>query len=153
MDAALEGLLDAERERALPAITPRDVRVPHLENMATTLVGMRRVGKSYLLLQQMQEILMAGVPRSSMLTMNLEDDRLGVAGLTTLDQALEYLFRTGPARCSEVAYLFLDEIQVVVGWEQFALKSAPTALARTLQIRAMWLCRFKPEECPQGTCA
>jgi uncharacterized protein len=122
MDSTLEGLLDAERERPLPLITQRDVRVPHLENMATTLVGMRRVGKSYLLLQQMQELLAVGVPRSSMLSMNLEDDRLGVVGLDTLNEALEYLFRTGPNRTSEAAYLFLDEIQVVAGWEQFVLR-------------------------------
>lgn len=130
MDIVLEGLLDSERERPLPPITPRDVRVPHLENMATALVGMRRVGKSYLLFQQMQELLAAGVPRSSMLSLNLEDDRLGVAGLNTLDDALEYLFRTGPKRMSQTAYLFLDEIQVVPSWEQFVLRVLNTENVR-----------------------
>jgi len=42
-------------------------------------VGVRRVGKSYLLFQQMTQLLAAGVPLSSMLFLNLEDDRLARA--------------------------------------------------------------------------
>jgi predicted AAA+ superfamily ATPase len=122
MNPMLELLLDEQRTVPLPPLTQRDVRIPELPGMATALVGMRRVGKSYVLYQEMQRLIAAGTPRSSILALNLEDDRLGTPDLTTLNDALEYLFRTGPVRQEQVGYLFLDEIQAIPGWEQFVLR-------------------------------
>lgn len=130
MDPALEQLLDEQRTVPLPALTRRDVRVPDIEGVANAFVGMRRVGKSYLMIQEMGRLLAQGVPRSSMLALNLEDDRLGRADLTTLSDALEYLFRTGPARHTETAHLFLDEVQAIPGWEQFVLRVLNTENVR-----------------------
>ncbi len=130
MDAALQRVLEEQSAQPLPPLTPRDIRVPSIEGVATALVGMRRVGKSYLLFQQMAELLAAGIPRSSMLFLNLEDDRLGGPTTNTLDEALEYLFRTGPKRHTQTAYLFFDEIQVVPGWEQFVLRVLNTENVR-----------------------
>jgi uncharacterized protein len=122
MNPALALLLDEQRSAPLPPLTLRDVSVPQLPGIATALVGMRRVGKSYLLYQEMQRLIAAGTPRSSILTLNLEDDRLGPANLTTLSEALEYLFRTGPRRHEQPGYIFLDEVQVVPEWEKFVLR-------------------------------
>jgi uncharacterized protein len=122
MDPALEQLLEEQRAAPLPPLTRRDVRIPELPGMATALVGMRRVGKSYVLFQEMQRLLASGTPRSSILALNLEDDRLGAVDLTTLSDSLEYLFRTGPTRHEQTGYLFLDEVQAVPGWEQFVLR-------------------------------
>jgi predicted AAA+ superfamily ATPase len=130
MDLALEHILDEQQAAPLPPLTTRDVRVPDLEGTAIAFVGMRRVGKSYLMLQEMHRLLADGVPRSHMLALNLEDDRLGPADLSTLSDALEYLFRTGPARHDQTAHLFLDEVQVVQGWEQFVLRVLNTENAR-----------------------
>ena len=122
MNPALALLLDEQRSATLPTLTQRDVSLPRLPGIATALVGMRRVGKSYLLYQEMQRLIAAGIPRSSILTLNLEDDRLGPADLTTLSEALEYLFRTGPRRHEQPGYIFLDEVQVVPEWEKFVLR-------------------------------
>jgi len=130
MDAALERVIEEQAAQSLPRLTARDIRVPSIEGIATALVGMRRVGKSYLLFQQMLELQAAGVSRSSMLFLNLEDDRLGTTTVQTLDQALEYLFRTGPRRHVDTAYLFFDEVQVVSGWEQFVVRVLNTENAR-----------------------
>lgn len=130
MDATLRRVLEEQAAQPLPRLTARDIRVPSIEGVATALVGMRRVGKSYLLFQQMLELQAAGVPRSSMLFLNLEDDRLGTPTTQTLDDGLEHLFRTGPRRHSETAYLFFDEIQVVPGWERFVVRVLNTENAR-----------------------
>jgi len=130
MDATLQRVLEEQAAQPLPVLTRRDVRVPIIDGVATALVGMRRVGKSYLLYQQMSELAAAGVPRSSMLFLNLEDDRLGTPTTQTLDQALEYLFRTGPERHADTAYVFLDEVQAVTGWEQFVLRVLNTENVR-----------------------
>jgi uncharacterized protein len=130
MDSALEQLLEEQRATPLPPLTRRDIRIPELAGMATALVGMRRVGKSYVLFQEMQRLIASGTPRSSILALNLEDDRLGAVTLTTLSNSLEYLFRTGPTRHEHTAYLFLDEIQAVPRWEQFVLRVLNTENVR-----------------------
>ncbi len=130
MDGGLELLLEEQRSMPLPELTARDVRVPELPNMATAFVGMRRVGKSYLMGQEIGRLLSSGVPRSSILWLNLEDDRLGAATSQTLSDALEWLFRFGPRRYEETAHLFLDEVQAVPGWERFVLRVINTENAR-----------------------
>lgn len=130
MNTALEVLLEEQSTAPLPTLTPRDIRIPELPGMATALVGMRRVGKSYALFQEMQRLIAAGTPRSSILALNLEDDRLGAPDLSILSEALEYLFRTGPRRHEQPGYVFLDEIQVVPGWEQFVLRVLNTENVR-----------------------
>lgn len=130
MDSGLQRILEEQSAQPLPPLTPRDIRVPSVAGVATALVGMRRVGKSYLLFQQMAELLTAGVPRESMLFLNLEDDRLGQPSARTLDDALEHLFRTGPQRGSQTAYLFFDEIQAAEDWERFVLRVLNTENAR-----------------------
>jgi predicted AAA+ superfamily ATPase len=130
MDPALEQILNEQRAAPLPPLTTRDIRVPDVDGMAVAFVGMRRVGKSYLMLQEMHRLLGQGVPRSHMLALNLEDDRLGRVDLSMLDAALEHLFRTGPARHTQTAHLFLDEVQAVPGWEQFVLRVLNTENAR-----------------------
>ncbi len=132
MNSALLQLLDEQRTAPLPPLTRRDLRLPELPGMATALVGMRRAGKSYVLFQEMQRLLAAGTPRSSILSLNLEDDRLGQPDLALLSEALEYLFRTGPRRHEQPAYIFLDEVQAVPGWERFVLRVLNTENVRVL---------------------
>lgn len=63
-------------ERPLPRPTPRDVPLPLLPGKADALVGMRRVGKTWRIYQQLAELLDQGVPKERMLYVNLEDERL-----------------------------------------------------------------------------
>jgi predicted AAA+ superfamily ATPase len=132
MNSALALLLDEQRTAPLPLLTQRDVRLPRLPGIATALVGMRRVGKSYVLYQEMQRLIETGTPRSSILALNLEDDRLGQPDLSTLSDALEYLFRTGPPRHEQPGYVFLDEIQAVPDWEKFVLRVLNTENVRVV---------------------
>lgn len=131
MDDALRRVVDDYSAFPIPPLTRREIRFPEVGETAVALVGMRRVGKSYFMYQRMQELLEQGVPRSSMLFLNLEDDRLGVdVGLPHLDRMLEYFFETGPRRHEERAYLFFDEIQAVPGWEKFILRVINTENVR-----------------------
>ena len=85
------------------------------------LVGVRRAGKSYALFQHIQDLIEAKqATRESILYVNFEDDRL--AGITVADlhlvlDAFKELFDTQPI-------IFLDEIQIVAGWEKFARRLA-----------------------------
>jgi len=83
-------------------------------------VGLRRVGKSYLMFQQIRHLINTGHSQEEMLYFNFEDDR--IASLDTDDLDLIKV-------CYEEMYnhqpiFFLDEIQIVEKWEKFARRLA-----------------------------
>ncbi|MFH1468580.1 MAG: ATP-binding protein [Pseudomonadota bacterium] len=104
--------------------------MPEIPGKAVALVGMRRSGKTWRLFDEMRSLHERGVPRGRMLYLNLEDDRLGPMDTATLDTALEVFFRRDPAARTEGSWIFLDEIQVVSGWERFARRVLDTERAR-----------------------
>ncbi len=108
---------------AAPArvLTRRDLRLPRVPGKALAVIGMRRSGKTTYLFQCLAERLAAGTPREALLYFNFEDERL--AGLTAADLSLlvEEYYRLQPQfRDRRRITFFLDEIQVVPGWETFA---------------------------------
>lgn len=103
-----------------PALTRRSVHIPEVPGKALAVIGMRRAGKTSLLWQMLAERLAAGEPRSALLYLNFEDERL--AGLTGADlsQVTELYFRLHPEWRDQRRVLFLlDEIQVIPGWEVY----------------------------------
>lgn len=129
-DAILARLIAEQQDRPLPDVVPREVRLPDVEGKADALVGMRRSGKTYRLLGEIRSILEQGVPRTRVLYLNLEDDRLANVDLETLDRALELFYLRDPDARTDGAWLFLDEVQVVPGWERFARRVLETERAR-----------------------
>ena len=88
-------LTDGEAE-PLPDPTPRDAALAQRAGKVDAVIGMRRVGKSWLLLSRMRELLAAGVPRSRLLHVEFEDDRL--ADLRAQDlHLLDYVLTSGRA--------------------------------------------------------
>lgn len=118
-DQLLSLLISDFQARPLPNLVPRDLRVPMLPGKATALVGMRRVGKTYAMYDIMRRLLAEGVPKTSLLYLNLEDERLGAPTTGTLDRALELFYQQAATARERRSYVFLDEIQVVPDWERF----------------------------------
>lgn len=90
------------------------------DNLNYVLVGLRRAGKSYLLFQQIHHLLDNGHDIEEILYFNFEDDRLGmmtISDLDTIKTAYEEMYSSTPI-------FFLDEIQIVNGWEKFARRLA-----------------------------
>lgn len=82
-----------------------------------TITGVRRCGKSTLLLQFCRELLKKGVDRGDILIVNLEDPRFRGISLELLNRVYEvYLEELNP---SKKHYVILDEVQAVGGWEKF----------------------------------
>jgi hypothetical protein len=105
----------------VPAMTRRDIRLPLVKGKAHAVIGMRRSGKSTFLWQCLAERLAGGSPREALLYLNLEDERL--IGMTAVDLGgvIEEWFRQIPGIRDRVrATLFLDEIQLIPGWETVA---------------------------------
>ncbi|MDR0842061.1 MAG: ATP-binding protein [Acidobacteriota bacterium] len=83
-------------------------------------VGLRRAGKSCLMFRQIQQLLATGHSRDEILYFNFEDDRLTELDAPLLDSikvCYEEMFDCRPI-------FFLDEIQIVSGWEKFARRLA-----------------------------
>lgn len=101
---------------------PRDITgrlKPFLDSRdILALAGPRRAGKTTVMYQVMDELESRGVPREAMLHVNLEEPGfspdLGLGLLDRLyDSYREEVFPEGRA------YLFLDEVQQVPGWERW----------------------------------
>lgn len=104
----------------LPVLTPRLARVPAIPGKVHAVVGMRRAGKTFFLYQQMLNRLALGLSRDSLVYFNFEDERL--AGMEAGHLSLlieEYYLRFPQSRERKSTTFFLDEIQVVAGWETF----------------------------------
>ena len=92
------------------------------ENLNYCLVGIRRAGKSYLLIQRIHELLKEGVPEDHILYVNFEDERL--LEMTAADLHLLLEVQAEFAEDHKVTHVFLDELQNVTGWEKFVRRLA-----------------------------
>lgn len=116
--ALFDELVADGRARELPAATRRRVALPWLPRKADAVVGMRRTGKTWLLLQRMRELLDAGIPRADLLYLNFEDERLGDLTAADASAIIEAHYRSNPSARDRPCAFFFDEIQLVAGWER-----------------------------------
>lgn len=92
------------------------------DNVNYCFVGIRRTGKSYMMYQQIQKLLSAGVPLSQIVYVNFEDERLLEMTAEDLNTVLEIGIEISGS--DKKPYLFLDEIQNIDGWEKFVRRIA-----------------------------
>jgi predicted AAA+ superfamily ATPase len=115
----------------VPGLTRREIRLPQVPGKAMAVIGMRRSGKSCFLWQCLGDLVAAGEARESLVYLNFEDDRLIGMDASDLSFLLESYFQMHPQfRDSSGITLFLDEIQLVSGWETFARRVLDTEKIR-----------------------
>ena len=113
--------LDEELNRILQKeLWRRKITIPDVPSKINVLTGMRRTGKTTILFQHILKILETGVPRSRILFINFEDDRIDLhrSSSNVLSDAVETWYSLDPSRHDEMCYLYFDEIQNVSGWER-----------------------------------
>lgn len=120
MDKNTIKALIIEYQQFVKSITliKRDIHISPQLNYV--FVGLRRAGKSYLMYQQIQQLLEEGHELEEILYFNFEDDRLVNLSIEDLDLikiCYEELYAHKPI-------FFLDEIQIVSYWEKFARRLA-----------------------------
>lgn len=92
------------------------------ENVNYCFVGIRRTGKSYMMYQQIHDLMNDGISSSQIVYVNFEDERLLEIGVDDLKTILELGIEFSGSKGKP--YLFLDEIQNVDGWEKFVRRVA-----------------------------
>lgn len=91
-------------------------------NVNYCFVGIRRTGKSYMMYQQIHNLMNDGISSSQIVYVNFEDERLLEIGVDDLNTILELGIEFSGSKGKP--YLFLDEIQNVDGWEKFVRRVA-----------------------------
>ena len=113
-------------------LTRRDGRLPAVAGKAHAVIGMRRVGKTTFLKQLLGEH-RASLPAEQAIYLSFDDDRLADLDAAQLGFLLEEHYRRHPAlRGRETVHWFLDEIQLVPGWERFVRRVLDTERAEVV---------------------
>jgi uncharacterized protein len=114
-----ESLSTAVLPKPKTGMTKRDATLPPMSGKVHAVIGMRRAGKTTFLRQLLEEK-RAKLPPERAIYLSFDDDRLAGIGVDQLNFLLEEYYRRYPSvRGKETVHLFLDEIQLVSGWERF----------------------------------
>lgn len=116
----------ASAEASLPELTRRDTTLPTIKGKAIAVIGMRRAGKTSYLFQCRADLIAAGRTPSRLIYFNFEDERLGDIRADQLHLIPDIHLRLFPEPANEPITLFLDEIQLVTGWETFIRRMLDT---------------------------
>ena len=118
-----EKLSDALAAAAVGPFTSRDARLPQVPGKAHAVIGMRRAGKTTFL-RQLLALRRQTLPLERAVYLSFDDDRLSGLDLDQLGFLLEEYYRRHPElRGRETVHWFLDEIQLVAGWERFVRRA------------------------------
>lgn len=119
IEQILRDKIAAAVETPPPPLTRRDAVFPSIQGKALAVIGMRRAGKTSFLHQCRANLIKAGRTPHRLLYFNFEDERLAGLKASDLHMIPETHLRMYPEPTHESVSLFLDEIQLVPGWETF----------------------------------
>ncbi len=106
------------KDYRLPDMVDREVEVSLEGDSIVSIVGARRAGKTYLLLNIIKKLL-SDVGRSNILYVDFEDIKLKGIKAEMLDELLMVFMEMFAPVEDKKIYLFFDEIQNVDGWERW----------------------------------
>ena len=104
--------------RTLPNIHERDIDIPLDVDVVVSIVGPRRSGKTFMvysLISRLERFL----PRGNVLYINMEHERLRHLSTEDLGDMITAYNEIGKLDGTKPIYLFLDEVQVVDGWNRW----------------------------------
>jgi predicted AAA+ superfamily ATPase len=123
MKHLLKELILEFQQEPLPAIIKRLIKIPHIPEhvrKAHVFIGMRRVGKTYLMYQHIHELLENGLEKEKILYLNFEDDRLAGFKVEDFQTILDIYFELYPNYTNaHNLHFYFDEIQNIDGWDKF----------------------------------
>ena len=122
-------LIIDSQEKDLSHVIPRNLAIPTEVNKIISLIGVRRGGKTYLLYSLIHQ-LRKRVHPTSIVFINLEDDRLFPLHLSDMNEFVESYYELFPEHKNTMVYFFFDEIQNVPEWEKFIRRLQDTEQCR-----------------------
>ncbi len=104
--------------KELIGIYEREISIPLTSKKIISIIGARRVGKTYFLFSIINK-LRERVPRERIVYINFEDDRLFPLSVSQLNDLIEGYYELYPHNKNKLVYFFFDEVQNVEHWELF----------------------------------
>ncbi len=99
-------------------VTNRNINIPINTGKIITVTGVRRGGKTSVMMDTINQLLKLEINHAKILFLNFDDDRLYFepTGFDEIIQAFKELY---PDTKPKEVFIFFDEVQVTDGWEQF----------------------------------
>lgn len=125
----IKEIIVGNQQLDLSHIRQRDSQVKTETGRIVSVTGIRRCGKTHLLMLAMKDLLDRKTERSRLVYINFEDERLSpeTEDLDLIVQAYAELF---PDNRLKDTYFFFDEIQNIAGWEKFVRRLFDTVSKR-----------------------
>lgn len=111
-------ILENQQEIVKRSLFERSLSVA--DNMNYAFIGVRRAGKSYAIYQRIQHLMTIGHRAEEFLYLNFEDNRLE----NFVNEDFDRLLDAYAEMYDYKPMLFLDEVQIIAGWEKFARRMA-----------------------------
>lgn len=115
--------LIALKQNEMPfEVIHRDKELPVGRKKIITIPGVRRCGKSTLMMIAVNELLQSGIPNKNILWIGFDDERLRSMTSDDLDEVISSYMEMYPDIPVKDVHMFFDEIQIIEGWEYFILR-------------------------------
>ena len=101
-----------------PECIKRNITLPLNVKKIITVIGVRRSGKTYLLFDTINSLIKQGIPKTQIIYINFEDERLNF-NQENLDVILQAYRELYPEINEKDIWFFFDEIQNIPAWEKF----------------------------------
>lgn len=103
-------------------VIPRDIELPLDRKKIITIPGVRRCGKSTLMMIAINELVEKGVSKEHILWLGFDDERLKKMTSDDLDEVIASYMEMFPDIPIRDVYMFFDEIQLIEDWEYFVMR-------------------------------
>ncbi|MDE6507063.1 MAG: ATP-binding protein [Alistipes sp.] len=115
--------LIALKQQEMPFdVIHRDEELPINRKKIITIPGVRRCGKSTLMMIAINALIESGVPVRNILWIGFDDERLKRMTSDDLDEVIASYMEMYPDVSIKDVHMFFDEIQIIEGWEYFVLR-------------------------------
>lgn len=104
------------QERTFPYLIDRDTHLKKSSKIQT-VIGARRVGKTYLLFNKIKKLEEKGIKRSQIIYLNFENPVLNEMKYTEIKEIIELHWSISPKTIKKQLYLLIDEPQTINKWE------------------------------------
>lgn len=118
----LQSLIAMKQEEMPFKLLPRDLKLPIDSQKIITVPGVRRCGKSSLLMLAVNELINRGVEKNRILWLSFDDERIYDLKTKDLDTVIQAYIEMYPDINIGSVYMFFDEIQLIENWDLFVLR-------------------------------
>ena len=119
---AIKSLILLKQQEMPFDVIHRDEELPVNRKKIITIPGVRRCGKSTLMMIAINTLIESGVSVQNILWMGFDDERLKKMTSDDLDEVIAAYMELYPGVPIKDVHIFFDEIQIIEGWEYFVLR-------------------------------